>query len=149
MIPSRMNGPDAFADQYAMAAAVRSRIWPAAALLSVAVAGCASDSSWLESVTTVPGYYDTLECRELTPLVAAHAARVKELTDLIEKSGHGIGGSVANVMAYQTDLAKAHAAHDAAERAAKRKGCNPTDKPAPAPTAPATPAQVNAIPPRH
>ena len=128
---------------------VRSHARLAGALLGVVVAGCESESSWIESVTTVPGYYDTFECRELTPQVAGQAARVKELSDLIEKSGHGIGGSVANVLAYQTDLAKARAAHDAAERAANRKGCDLTNKPAPAPTAPATPAQVNAMPPTH
>jgi hypothetical protein len=128
---------------------VRSRISLAGALLSAAVAGCASDSSWLESAMIVPGYYDTLECRDLTAQVAWQAARIKEVTDLVEKSGHGVAGSVANVMAYQTDLAKAHAAHDAAERAAKRKGCDQTDKPAAAATAPGKPAQVNGMPPRH
>ena len=127
---------------------VRSRIWLAVALLGV-VEGCASDSSWLESVMVVPGYYDTLECRDLVAQVAAQSGRVKELTDLIEKSGHGIGGSVANGMAYQTDLAKARAAHDAAEQAAKRKGCDLTAKPAPAPAAPAKPAHTNAKPPRY
>ncbi len=126
---------------------IRPIVLVASVLLCAAVAGCASDAGWQESVMIVPGYYDTMECPDLTAMVAAHSARIKELTGLIEKSGSGIAGSVVSVMAYRTDLAKAHASHDAAERASKRKGCDQTAKPA-APAAP-PPAPASGRPPRR
>lgn len=131
---------------------LRSIVRLAAALLGVVVSGCAADSSWLETMMVVPGYYDTLECRDLTAQLTALSGRIKELTDLIEKSGHGIEGSIASALAYQSDLAKARAGQQSAERASKRKGCDETTKPAaaaPAPAKPAQPAQVSAAPSGH
>lgn len=127
----------------------RSILPLAGVLLCTAVVGCASEGSWLETVMVVPGYYDTLECRDIVNQVKGQAGRIKELSELIEKSGHGVAGSVVNVMAYQTDLAKAHATYDAAERASKRKGCDESDKPGSPAAAPANPPSAGAKPPRH
>lgn len=91
-----------------------------------------------ESLLVVPGYYDTLNCRDLTERVQKSTRRVNELEKLRERSGGGAGGSVVNVLAYNTDFAKARAEQRNATEAATRKGCDlsPPAKPVTAESAP-------------
>jgi hypothetical protein len=122
-----------------------------AVLVGAAVSGCAADWDWRETAMVVPGYYDTLECRDLNAQITAQSKRVKELSSLIEKAGDGFGGTVASGLAYQTDLARARAGKQAAERAANRKGCDPADKSGSAapPPAPAPPPSLKPMAPGH
>jgi hypothetical protein len=98
------------------------------------VAACAADSSVVEDLMVVPSYFDTLQCSELAGQFNAASQRVKELTALREKAGKDPGGAVANVLAYNTEYAKAQATVKYSEAAANRKGCDLTKKPAAAPS---------------
>jgi hypothetical protein len=87
----------------------------------------------------VPGYYDTLTCPELAGQIAASTSRVKELTQLIEKSSANAEGPVVNALAYNTDYAKARATQKYAEEAARRKSCDLTKKVEQKPSEPGPP----------
>jgi hypothetical protein len=104
--------------------------------LAVTLAACAPGSPTAESLLVVPGYYDTLDCRELTEDVHKSSIRVQELSKLRERSATGAGGTMINVLAYDTEYAKARATLRNATDSATRKGCDLTEKPpTPAPTA--------------
>jgi hypothetical protein len=106
-------------------------------MLAASLLGCAPESQGLESLLVVPGYYDTLDCRELNDRVQNLRGRVTQLAQLRERSSGGAGGTVANLLAYDTDYAKASASLRNATEAATRKGCDLTPqtqaKPAAAP----------------
>ena len=95
-----------------------------ALLLAGAVAACAADSPIAEHLMVMPGYYDTLECQELSRQVQSASTSIKELTKLMERSGKGTGGTIVNALAYDTDYAKARATLRYATEAAERKGCD-------------------------
>jgi hypothetical protein len=92
------------------------------------LAGCASESTIVENLLVVPGYYDTLPCPEIVAQIQASSARVKELTQLIERSSGNGAGPVVNALAYDTDYAKARATQKFSEEAARRKNCDLTKK---------------------
>ena len=110
----------------------------AAGLLS----GCAADSSLVEQLMVVPGYYDTLGCPELTAKLRASTDRVRELILLMEKSGENAAGGFVNAIAYNTEYAKARSAQKNAEEAAVRKRCDLNAEPVKAPPQP-TPAALS------
>jgi hypothetical protein len=112
-------------------------------IAATALDGCAGDSPIVDNLLIVPGYYDTLTCPELIGQVQSAAARVKELTLLMEKSSGNAAGPVVNAMAYDTDYAKARATRKYSEEAAQRKGCDLTKKVEQKPTdhAPPLPAK--------
>jgi hypothetical protein len=85
-----------------------------------AVAGCAADSPILENVLVDPGYYETMPCRELVSAYRSSESRLKELTDLMEKSGN----AAINAMAYNTDYAKARTTYKYTEIAVRKKNCD-------------------------
>src|ERR1700726_1900086 len=107
----RARGRGQFTAHHAMVAALTSTL--AAALL----AGCAADSPVVENLLVVPGYYDTLNCVDLVREFQSSDVRLKELMPLMEKSGAGDAGPVVNAFAYNTEYAKARAAHKYAEDA--------------------------------
>ena len=111
----------------------------AAGLLS----GCAADSSLVEQLMVVPGYYDTLGCPELTAKLRASTDRVRELILLMEKSGESTAGGFVNAVAYNTEYAKARSAQKNAEEAAVRKRCDLNAEPIKVPPQP-TPAVLGA-----
>jgi hypothetical protein len=106
---------------------------PKGALIALAVAACAADSTVVDNLMVVPSYFDTLECPDLNGQFQAASQRVNELTALREKAGQEPGGVVANALAYNTEYAKAEATKKYAQAAANRKGCDLTKKPAVAP----------------
>jgi hypothetical protein len=123
----------------------RTRAWLGVLAASLLVR-CAPEAPTTESLLVVPGYYDTLDCRELTERVQKSTRRATELEKLRERSAGGAGGSVVNVLAYDTDFAKARAEQRNATEAATRKGC---DLNAPAkPLGPGSGAQPAPKPPR-
>jgi outer membrane protein TolC len=93
-----------------------------------AVTACAPEAPTVESLLVVPGYYETLDCRELIIQVHNSTARVRELSKLRERSAGSGSGSMVNVLAYDTDYAKAQATLRNATEAATRKGCDLTPK---------------------
>jgi hypothetical protein len=103
----------------------RARIGEGMLLAAASVlAACAADSPLLEQVMVVPGYYDTLGCPELVARLRSSTARVRELILLMEKSGQDAAGGVVNVLAYDTEYAKARSVQKHAEEAAVRKRCD-------------------------
>lgn len=93
-------------------------------LAAVAAAACAGDSTMVESLMVVPGYFDTLECPELVSQFQAASHRVYELTMLRAKAADEPSGALANAMAYNTEYARARATQKYSEDAANRKGCD-------------------------
>ena len=90
----------------------------------------------------VPGYFDTLDCRELLNQFRAASQRINELTLLRTKAGGQTGGAVANALAYDTEFARTQATKKYAESAAKQKGCDLGKKPdEPPPQAKSKPAR--------
>jgi len=89
-------------------------------LWTCALAGCAADSPILENVLVDPGWYETMPCRELVAAYRVAEARIKELTDLMEKSGN----AAVNAVAYNTDYAKARATYKHTEAAVRKKNCD-------------------------
>ncbi len=96
------------------------------ALLAAAswLGGCAADSSMLDQLMVVPGYYDTLGCPELVAKLRSSTERVRELILLMEKSGEDSAGAIVNAVAYNTEYAKARSNQKHAEEAAVRKRCD-------------------------
>jgi hypothetical protein len=88
------------------------------------LARCAADSPMLEQLMVVPGYYDTLSCPELVAKLRSSTERVRELILLMEKSGEDSAGAIVNVVAYNTEYAKARSTQKHAEEAAVRKRCD-------------------------
>jgi hypothetical protein len=99
------------------------------------LAGCAADSSMLEQLIVVPGYYDTLDCPELVAKLRSSTERVRELILLMEKSGQDSAGALVNAVAYNTEYAKARSIQKNAEEAAVRKRCDLNAVPGVAPAA--------------
>jgi hypothetical protein len=100
------------------------------------LACCAADSSLLEQLTVVPGYYDTLDCPELVGKLHASTERVRELILLMERSGEDSAGALINAVAYNTEYAKARSIQKNAEEAAVRKRCDLTPNPGKPATSP-------------
>jgi hypothetical protein len=98
------------------------------------VSACSADSAVVGTLTTTPGYFDTLSCKELAGRYKSDLKRETDLASLMDKSGN----AVVNAVAYSTEYAKARAARKAAEEANTRKGCDPLTPPQP-PPAPAKP----------
>jgi hypothetical protein len=88
------------------------------------LASCAADSPVLDQILAVPGYYDTLSCPELVDKFRSATERVRALILLMEKSGQDSAGGIVNVLAYDTEYAKARSAQKHAEEAAVRKRCD-------------------------
>jgi hypothetical protein len=97
------------------------------------VAGCAVDSSTLESTLVMRSGYDPLTCPEVVSRYKQADNRMQQLSALMEKSG----SPVANALAYNTEYATARANKRFAEQAAQQKGCDLADKPPAAATPPA------------
>ena len=103
------------------------------------VAGCAADSTILQSALVMESAYEPLTCAEYK----GAEARVKELTALMEKSG----SPIANALAYDSEYTAAKANQRYAARAAERKGCDLGNKPAPPPAVQAQPLPLGPEPP--
>jgi hypothetical protein len=101
--------------------------------LALLVCGCAADSAVVGTLTTTPGYFDTLSCKELAGRYRSDLKRETDLASLMDKSGNAF----VNTIAYSTDYAKARTSREAAEEASTRKGCDPLNPPQPAPAKPA------------
>jgi hypothetical protein len=110
------------------------------------VAGCAVDSTTLESTLVMRSTYDPLTCPEVVSKYKQANSRMQELGALMEKSG----SAIANALAYDTEYATARANKRFAEQAAQKKGCDLADKPpatTPAATPPPAPGAPTAIAP--
>src|SRR5260370_22843206 len=110
------------------------------------VAGCAAESPMLEQLMVVPGYYDTLSCREAVAKLRSSTERVRELILLMEKSGGDATGAIVNAVAYDTEYANARSTQKHAEEAAVRKRCDlgaEPSKQAPRPAAVKSPPRSN------
>jgi hypothetical protein len=91
------------------------------------LAGCAADSPLIEQMTVTPGYFETLSCSELASQLHAAQDRLRQLTQVMEKSAEDPAGPFVNALAYNTEYAKARARARNAEAAAAAKGCTPPE----------------------
>jgi hypothetical protein len=91
-------------------------------------AGCAVDSSVLQSALVMQSTYDPMPCPEVVQKYKSSEARMKELAALMEKSGN----AVANAIAYDTEYATVRANWQFSKEAVERKGCDLSGRGAPA-----------------
>jgi hypothetical protein len=100
----------------------------AAMLMVLVLSGCTSAfDTAVDSVGepfVQPGKYDLLHCQDLTGQAAAQENRVKELHELMERSGDGVGGTAVNVFVYGPDLKEAEAMLRLIRKTQAGKGCD-------------------------
>jgi len=72
--------------------------------------------------------YDFMTCGEIIGQRNNNNARVKTLTDLIEKADASPGGFIVSAAAYRSELVQARALAAAAERAARLNNCDAPKK---------------------
>jgi hypothetical protein len=75
----------------------------AVGLIAAALAGCASSSFNIDPITA-PRKFQFLRCDDIAKAITAAEKRDKELRDLMDRSGDGVGGSTVNVLVYGPDL---------------------------------------------
>jgi hypothetical protein len=119
------------------------RMSVASLTVGLLVAGCAADSTILQSALVMESAYEPLTCAEVVGKYKGAEARVKELTALMEKSG----SPIANALAYDSEYTAAKANQRYAARAAERKGCDLGNKPPPPPAVQAQPLPLGPEPP--
>jgi hypothetical protein len=86
--------------------------------------------------------YDYMACPELTKVQGTLATHEKELSDQVGKAETSVGGVVASMMAYRSDLMQTREQMRIAAGAARSKGCT-----APPPAAALSPPPTTALPP--
>ena len=73
-------------------------------VLAGLLAACAmSDNENLSALMVSPGKYDFYKCEQIARQGKENAERARELKGLMEKSGQGPGGQVANALAYRNE----------------------------------------------
>jgi len=99
-----------------------ARLAGAAALASLCGCGAVSDPAGFSIATQ--DRYDFMTCAEIIANRGGNNARVKQLTELIEKADASPGGFIVSATAYRTELVQARALAQAAERAARMHNCD-------------------------
>lgn len=94
----------------------------AAAVLCVCGCGSVSDPAGFSIVTQ--DRFDFMTCPEIIGQRNNYNARVKTLSDLIEKADSSPGGFIVSATAYRSELVQARALAAAAERAARLNKCD-------------------------
>ena len=98
----------------------------AAALASLC--GCAAVSDPAGFSIATQDRYDFMTCAQIVANRGANNARVKQLTELIEKAESSPGGFIVSATAYRSELVQARALAQAAERAARLNNCDAPKK---------------------
>jgi hypothetical protein len=102
----------------------------ASALALVALsAGCGTVSDPAGFGIVTQDRYDFMTCKEIAENRAGQAARMKTLTELIEKADASPGGFIVSAGAYRSELVQARALVAAADRAARLNNCDAPKKP--------------------
>ena len=99
----------------------------AAALVGLCGCGAVSDPAGFSIATQ--DRYDFMTCPEIIGARNNHNARVKQLTDLVEKADSSPGGFIVSATAYRSELVQARTLAQAAERAARMHNCDAPKKP--------------------
>jgi hypothetical protein len=99
----------------------------AAALLTLCGCGAMSDPAGFSIATQ--DRFDYMTCPEIIGQRNNYNARVKQLTELIDKAEASPGGFIVSAAAYRSELVQARALAAAAERAARINNCDAAKKP--------------------
>jgi hypothetical protein len=103
-----------------------ARLAGAAALASLCGCGAVSDPAGFSIATQ--DRYDFMTCPEIIGARNSNRARLKQLTDLIEKAESSPGGFLVSAGAYRSEMVQARALTAAAERAAQKNNCDAPKK---------------------
>ena len=90
--------------------------------------GCAAVSDPAGFSIATQDRYDFMTCAQIVANRGANNARVKQLTELIEKAESSPGGFIVSATAYRSELVQARALAQAAERAARLNNCDAPKK---------------------
>jgi hypothetical protein len=100
----------------------------AAAAALAGLCGCAAVSDPVGFSMATQDRYDFMTCAQIIANRGANNARVKQLTELIEKAESSPGGFIVSATAYRSELVQARALAQAAERAARLNNCDAPKK---------------------
>ena len=98
-----------------------------AALASLCGCAAVSDPAGFSVVTQ--DRFDFMTCPEIIGQRNNYNARVKQLSDLIEKADSSPGGFIVSATAYRSEFVQARALAQAAGRAARLNNCDAPKKP--------------------
>jgi len=101
----------------------------AAATALSGLCGCGSVSDPAGFSVATQDRYDFMTCKEIVGSRTSNNARVKQLTELMEKADSSPGGFIVSATAYRSELVQARALAAAAERAARLNNCDEAKKP--------------------
>ena len=103
------------------------RLSAVAALAGLCGCAAVSDPAGFSIVTQ--DRLDFMTCPEIIGARNGNNARVKQLTELIEKAESSPGGFLVSAAAYRSELVQARALAQASERAARMHNCDAPKKP--------------------
>ena len=92
------------------------------ALVAV-MAGFTGCSSTGGTFAVPEGNYATYDCNQLKSQISSIRFHIKELRELMARSGQGAGGTFVNLIAYRSEYDQALGRLKEAEAEAGRKGC--------------------------
>ena len=91
-------------------------------------AGCANVTDPAGFSIVAQDKFDFQTCKEILGARTSYTARVKQLTEYIEKADSSSAGFLVSGAAYRSELVQSRSLLRAAERAAQLKDCEPPKK---------------------
>jgi hypothetical protein len=95
-----------------------------ACLAALAAAGCGSVSDPAGFSIATQDRYDFMTCQEIINNRNGMTARMKQLSESIEKAEASPGGFIVGAAAYRSEYVQARALVAAADRAARKNNCD-------------------------
>jgi hypothetical protein len=93
-------------------------------LMAAALGGCASTTNIIGDPFSSPRKFQYLRCEDIAKAMATSERREKELHDLMDRVGGGVGGSTVNVLVYGPDLRQVEADLRQLRESAGEKRCS-------------------------
>ena len=93
-------------------------------LIGAALGGCASTMNIIGDPFAQPAKFQYLRCEDIAKSIATSQKRDKELRDLMDRAGGGVGGSTANMLVYAPDLRQVEGDLRQLREAAGEKRCS-------------------------
>lgn len=103
-----------------------------AAMLALALAGCASNADQIGPAFVDPARYTLYNCDQLATEYKTLVTRENELRELMDRAKQGAGGAVVAEVAYGSDYVTVHGRRQSVEERARQDNCDLSRPPRPA-----------------